>query len=90
MPNNGGTNYAVTITTSPSLIRTHDPMGAWRKALSIANMSDVVVYLGRTSDVDISTGFPLEAGEKRSETGYCGYVYGVVETGSAELRVDVY
>jgi hypothetical protein len=65
-------------------------MGAWRKWLSLVNMSGVTIYIGRDNTVSTSTGFPLEPDERRSEEGYCGYVYGIVATGTAELRVDIY
>ena len=85
---NSGSTYSVTITTTPTLIKGHDREP--RVALSLSNVSSVTVYLGRDSNVTTSSGFPFEADEKRSETGYHGNVYGVVAAGTAEVRVDWY
>lgn len=85
---NSGSTYVVTIYDTPTLIKGHDVEP--RVALSMANKSGVTVYLGRDSSVTTSSGFPFEADEKRSETGYHGSIYGIVASGSAAINVDTY
>ncbi len=85
---NSGSTYEITITTSPTLIKGHDVEP--RNSLVLANISNVTVYLGYDPEVTIATGFPFIPNERMSEDNYHGWVFGIVETGTAELRVKTY
>jgi len=85
---NGGLAYSVTITTAPSLIKGVDIEP--RNALVMANVSSQTIYIGYDLNVSTSNGFPLVSGERTSEELYHGNVYGIVSSGTAELRARTY
>jgi hypothetical protein len=85
---NSGTTEAITVLTTPTLIKGHyvEPNLSW----AMANMSAVTVYFGYDNTVTTASGFPLAASERISEDGYHGNVYAVVASGTAEVRAKVY
>lgn len=85
---NSGSTYVVTITTSPTVIKQKDIEP--RVALSLQNPSGVTVYYGFDNALTTNNGFPLENTGKVSMTGHHGIVYGVVATGTADIRVMTY
>jgi hypothetical protein len=81
---------AVTVTTTATRLdpeteaTSHDGSYA-----AIYNNGSVTVYIGFTSSVTTSNGFPLAAGASMSfEFGYSGdALYGIVASGTADVRV---
>lgn len=61
-----------------------------RKNLSIVNNGAKSVFLGSDSSVTVSTGFPLFQFSTRDQSkipeGYLGDIYGIVTTGTADVR----
>jgi len=80
-----GVYSAVNVTTTPTPIR---PANANRNYLLVTNVSAETVYLGFDENVSITRGFPLpqNASFERDGVNYNGPLYGVVATGSADVR----
>jgi len=80
-----GLYSAVNVTTTPTPIR---PANANRNYLLLTNLSAQTVYLGFDENVSVDRGFPLpqNASWERDGVNYNGALYGIVETGSAEVR----
>ena len=81
-----GTYNSVTVTTTATLIKADNPN---RLSLQITNRDAEICYIGFDSSVTISTGFPLAQNDVLSLTGsdlYTGDVYGIVGTGSIDVR----
>jgi hypothetical protein len=85
---NGGENFSVSVLATPTLIKNFDVEP--RNSLVIANVSSGTVYIGYNVNLTTANGFPLVSGERMSEEYFHGAVYGIVTTGTAELRVRSY
>ncbi len=89
---NSGTTEAVTIGATATLIKSYtreleaDPI----ITISIANISNSVVWYGFDSGVTTASGFPIAPGAVISDSGYHGSVYGITSSGTAEVRVRYY
>jgi len=61
-----------------------------RTMLIIANDGGAKIYIGPTSSVTTSNGIPMFAGEKLTRDhfpeGYKGSVYGIVSSGTVDVR----
>lgn len=81
------TYNTVTITTNATLIAAANPE---RKGLLIANNGDDTVYIGFTSAVTTTTGFPLYASATLSNdnllAAFRGNVYGIVASATQDVR----
>lgn len=85
---------AVSITTAATVIVAASTQSGGRIGLFILNNSTTTVYIGPDSTVTTANGFPLLAGEKfilQNDTPnpqyfYTGAVYGIVATGTADVR----
>jgi hypothetical protein len=76
----------ITVGTSATLIR---PANTDRISLQITNLVSEEVYVGFDASVLTTTGFQLSQQDVISFTGsdlYKGAVYGIVTTGSADVR----
>ena len=81
-----GVYGAVSVTTSPTLIR---PANTSRISLQITNLTAEEVYVGFDASVLTTNGFELSQQDVISFTGsdlYKGAVYGIVGTGSSDVR----
>lgn len=58
-----------------------------RVVFMIYNNADVTVYVG-DSTVTIATGIPIQRGGSYTNEGWSGEVYGIVATGTADVRVE--
>ena len=77
---------AVTITTSATEIV---PYNRNRRIMVIRNNGTVTVYLGfSTTDCTTATGFPLEAGDVIKYTLKVDPIYGIVASGTCDVRVE--
>ena len=82
-----GVYEAVSIGTSATLIR---PLNNSRISLQITNLSAGEVYVGFDSSVTTSNGFELSQQDVISFTGsdlYKGAVYGIVASGTSDVRL---
>lgn len=83
---NTGFFGAVSVTSSATLIR---PSNLDRISVSVTNREAEVVYIGFDNTVTTSTGFPLYQQDVMTYTGsdlYTGALYGIVATGSVDVR----
>ena len=78
---------AIVVTTSPTII-----VGSnnGRKGTIISNNSSQSIYIGFDSNVTTLTGTPVPSGGTFNDSGemdaYRGAVYGVVSSGTADIR----
>jgi hypothetical protein len=78
---------AVSVTTSATLI-----VGAntQRRNLTIVNDGSSTIYIGPDSSITTSNGIPLYGRQGRAEDripeGYQGDVYGIIGSGTADVR----
>jgi len=78
-----GTNAAVSVGTTATQILSAD---ADRTGYALANMTaGKTVFLGTTSGVTATNGFPLNGGDKMSWNGRHA-LYGIVQAGTADIR----
>ena len=76
-----------TVTTTAQIV-----LGAnsARKKILFYNNSSTTIYIGNTSSVTTSTGFPISQGAYYEETFFNGAYYGIVSSGTANLRLLEY
>ena len=79
---------AVTVTTTATLIIADNTA---RTEVVLTNTSDdTVVYIGQDSSVTVNNGTPFYENQTRGHTrGFCSYlgpIWGIVSSGSADIR----
>lgn len=78
---------AVSVTTSATRLDTVDSANVSNQSASVYNAGSATVYLG-PAGVTTATGYPLTAGEHFAvDLGEFEVLYGIVATGTAEVRV---
>jgi len=75
---------AVTLGTTPTLILAQR---LTRVVFLVYNNSQVTVYVG-DANVTIANGIPIQRGASYVNEGWGGVVYGIVATGTADVRVE--
>ena len=60
---------------------------AYRGSVMIVNNSDSTVYIGYSASVTTNDGIPLSPSAVWTEDRWSGDIYGVVTSGSADIRV---
>lgn len=76
-----------TAVTSTSTATELAPDRAYRGAIMLINNSDQTVFIGYTSSVSTSNGIPLSPSAALMEDRWNGPIYGIVSSGSADMRV---
>jgi len=59
----------------------------YRSSIIIANYSNQTVFIGYGSDVTVTNGLPLAASASLTEERWNGEIWGITESGSADVRV---
>lgn len=57
-----------------------------RATIRLNNNDTVTIYLGGDASVTTSNGYPVEPGATYIENNYTGAIYGIVTSGTADLR----
>ena len=79
----------ISVTSTATLILADNPQ---RLSLIITNNGSSTVYIGQTNTVTSTTGVPLQADSILTEDSggtkmYCGPIWGITDTGTADVRV---
>jgi len=60
---------------------------SYRGSVMLVNNSDITVFIGYDNSVTVNNGIPLSPSAVWSEDRWSGDVYGIVASGSADIRV---
>lgn len=79
---------SVTVTTTPTLIVSPETR---RRSLHLVNMDEgKIVYIGPDDNITTSNAIPLYETQTRDQSripeGYQGPIYGIVSSGTADVR----